>query len=145
MNRKASFCVIVIVILLACGACSHASSEKGELEKIENIWSVSDSSLEDAVRMANELSGTLKGTYARQSFNLLCIRLRDKQDVIPSSDDSVKTVYDFFRRHGNKKDLMRCYYYMGSVYRDLHDSPRAIVNFLSAADMGESGLGADTL
>ena len=144
-NRKIFFCVIVIVILLACGACSHAPSEKGELEKIENIWSVSDSSLEDAVRMADELSGTLKGTYARQSFNLLCIRLRDKQNVIPSSDDSVKTVYDFFRRHGNKKDLMRCYYYMGSVYRDLHDSPRAIVNFLSAADMGESGLGADTL
>lgn len=76
---------------------------------------------------------------------MLNIRLRDKLYIIPSSDDSIKTVVAYFEKHGIVSDMARAYYYMLCVYRDLHDSPRAIVNGIKALELARSMSEQDSL
>ena len=91
------------------------------LDGIEQTWQLCETSLPDASIRADRLRDSVRWSsdYVRQKFNLLSIRLRDKQHIIPSSPDSALQVMTFFADRKDAIDRERAYYYMGSVYRDL--------------------------
>ena len=93
--------------------------------------------LRDSVRHSSE--------YVRQKYDLLTIRLRDKNDMMPSSPDSALQMMSYFESRQNAVDKERACYYMGSTYRDLKDYPRAVSCFLKAIDVAENSKEADTL
>ncbi len=57
----------------------------------------------------------------------------------------MKKVVRFYESHGDKEKLMEAYYYLGSVYRDMRDAPRAVAAFQQAADVGENSQRYDIL
>lgn len=140
------FIGMMLLTLVGCNNCN--SSDYELLDRIENLWVMSDSSVEDAVRGSALLEENMQGCsdiMVRKKYDLLNIRLRDKLYIIPASDDSIRTVVDYFDEHGNTSDKARAYYYMSSVYRDLHDSPQAITSGLRALDLCTSSDVKDSL
>lgn len=128
-------------------SCKEDKAEQQLLDSIEQTWQLCETSLPEAQACAEGLRDSVwqSSEYVRQKYNLLTIRLRDKNDMIPTSPDSALQTMSYFEGRKNAVDKERAYYYLGSTYRDLKDYPRAVSCFLKAADEAENSEDADTL
>lgn len=144
---KRTFALLGVTLLLMLSCDYHSRHDKELLDKIEELWVMSDSSVEDAMIRTSMLEDEVSeaSDMVNMKYALLNIRLRDKLYIVPSSDDSIKTVVAYFEKHGTISDMARAYYYMLCVYRDLHDSPRAIVNGIKALELARSMSEQDSL
>ena len=130
------------LFLLSCGNRNDAL-----LSDLEAIKREGDSVPETALKKLEHLSGHIKGEseYVQMKYDLLKIRLQDKSDIIPENDKAAKRVYDYFQDNGNDNEKAEAAYYLASVYRDLHDSPRAVQFFLQSEDLSLQCEEPDTL
>lgn len=128
-------------------SCGDNKEEQQLLDNIEQTWQQCESALPDAKVRAAKLrdSASRSSEYVRQKYNLLTIRLRDKNNIIPSSPDSALQSLAYFRDRKDAIDQERAYYYAGSAYRDIKDYPRALSHFLAAVDVATHSKHADTL
>lgn len=145
MEKKALLLLFCLPALLY--SCKENQEEQHLLDSIEQTWQQCESSLPDAEKRAERLRDSVRWSteHVRQKYNLLSIRLRDKSNVLPNSTDSATHVLTYFADRKNAVDKERAYYYMGSVYRDLKDYPRAVSHFLNAVDVASRSKDADTL
>lgn len=102
-------------------SCGESRMQK----TMERIRTVSDSDTKAAARMMDSISVEVKsGTeYTRMRYDLLKIRIDDKNDVKPMSDNMIAYLVKYFEENGNNTDRQEAYFYAGSVYRDLNDTP----------------------
>ncbi|WP_278623256.1 hypothetical protein [Parabacteroides gordonii] len=87
----------------------------------------------------------LEPEETRMYYGLLTTKAQDKKYIRHKSDSLMKKVVRFYESHGDKEKLMEAYYYLGSVYRDMRDAPRAVAAFQQAADVGENSQRYDIL
>ena len=81
----------------------------------------------------------------RMYYGLLTTKAEDKKYIFHKSDSLMKEVVRFYESYSDKEKLMEAYYYLGSVYRDMKDAPRAVATFQQAADIGENSQRYDLL
>ena len=58
---------------------------------------------------------------------------------MPNSDIMIKCLIDYFEAEGSIQDKQEVFYYAGSIYRDLQDTPRALENFFKSLDYANCG------
>lgn len=142
MNKKShtmkSF-IKQIVICLICVMC-FACNNNAKLEMLGKIKAEGNNNPERALNMLDSVCSELdnEDEYVRMKCMLLSMRLKDKAYMLPRTDDSARTVVRYFEEYGNELDKQEAYYYAGSVYRDLHDTPRALEHFQKALEIGTS-------
>jgi len=146
MMKRTLFIVAAVMSALFF-SCKEDKAEQQLLDSVEETWQLCETSLQEAQARADGLGDSVRESseYARQKYNLLAIRLRDKNDMLPSVPDSALQTMSYFEGRKNAVDKERAYYYLGSTYRDLKDYPRAVSCFLKAADEAENSGDADTL
>lgn len=96
-------------------------------------------------------SDTMRRDIARQRIALpqqpvtrhVPSRAERNPDVLRSineqtSDSTILEIVRFYDEYGDLHKQMEAYYYLGSVYRDLGDAPRAVKAFLHATELGEN-------
>lgn len=83
--------------------------------------------------------------YTKMKYELLRVRLNDKNDVIPTSNRMVEVLKDYFNSNGTSREKQEAYFYAGSVYRDLDDTPRAIENFYNSIEAIKESDECDTV
>lgn len=71
-------------------------------------------------------------------YALLKTKAMDKDNIDHTSDSLMTKVVRFYESYGDKNKLIEAYFYLGSVYRDMRDVPRALVAFQKAAEVGEN-------
>ena len=120
MGIKKSVCLFFILLMASC-------SNDGIMEKMEQIKTFGNGNPEMALTMLDslELDVRDKGEYVRNKYDLLRIRLNDKANHMPSSDMMIKKLVAYFEEKGSVPEKQEAYYYAGSIYRDLQDTPRA--------------------
>jgi len=145
--KNKGFLLLVLCLVSLLYSCGGSREEQQLLNSIEQTWQQCETSLPDAGVRADRLRDSVRKSseYVRQKYNLLSVRLRDKNHIIPSSPDSALRIMSFFANRKNAVDQERAYYYMGSAYRDLKDYPRAVAHFLNAVDVASRNKNADTL
>lgn len=74
----------------------------------------------------------------RMYYDLLKIKANDKLYHEQTSDSTILEIVRFYDEYGDLHKQMEAYYYLGSVYRDLGDAPRAVKAFLHATELGEN-------
>lgn len=74
----------------------------------------------------------------RMYYGLLTTKAKDKKYIPHKSDSLMKEVVRFYESYGDTDKLMEAYYYLGSVYRDMKDAPRAIAAFQQAVETGKN-------
>jgi tetratricopeptide (TPR) repeat protein len=81
----------------------------------------------------------------RMYYGMLTTKARDKMYMEHTSDSLMKEVVRFYESYGDADKLMEACYYLGSVYRDMKDAPRAITAFQQATKAGENSRQYDVL
>lgn len=125
---------MVFTAFVGCGSNNMLRS------KMENIKEVGNSNPELAMSMLDSLKYEVSkaNEHIKMLYDLLNIRLNDKAYHLATSDIMTKQVVNYFEKNGNDLEKQEAYYYCGSVYRDLDDTPRSLEFFLKAAEIGES-------
>ena len=128
MKEEAKLLMWAFFIICTFSCTSRKKKDAVNLDRIEHIWDLSDYNIETATKECSTIQNDIytSSEYVRMKYDLLCIRIRDKNYMTPSSPDSIKKVTTYMEKNGSSKDIMRAYYYMSSVYDDLHDSPQAV-------------------
>lgn len=128
-------------------SCAHQSKkEKETLSKIEQTWELGDHDLTTASQKCRLMQNAVYTCtdYTRMKYDLLCIRIRDKSNIPPSSIDSIRKVTTFMERRGTGKDIMRAYYYMASAYEELNDNPHSVEYTLKSLELAKDKQSCDT-
>ena len=94
--------LLVFILLLSLFSCGESRMQK----TMERIRTVSDSDTKAAARMMDSISVEVKsGTeYTRMRYDLLKIRIDDKNDVKPMSDKMIAYLVKYFEENGNNTD-----------------------------------------
>lgn len=135
---------ILILLAIALTACSD---NQQLLKKMSEIKRIGDDKPELALAMLDSIKNqAIEGDdHTHMTYEMLLLRLNDKANRIPTSDILSNEVVTYFAKHGNDKERQEAYYYNGSVYRDLQDTPRALENFLESIEIGEKSKHCDSL
>lgn len=100
-----------------------------------------------ARRMLDSIKWEIRNSseIVQMKYDLLEIRLMDKLYISATSDIDIKRIVAYFNEHGTLADKCEAYYYAGCVYRDLHDTPRALEYYFRAQDMLEKERPCDSV
>ncbi len=129
--KKYQILTLLIFTLLACG--KHNKT----LDKLEQIKTVGDENPKLAITMLDSLTHAVReeDEYTQMKYDLLNIRLHDKNYDVATSDKDIKRVVKYFEEKGSDVEKQEAYHYAGSVYRDLKDTPRALEYFLKSTNV----------
>ena len=141
MKNIQRYCLYVLLVsLLSCGRSRY-------IDTLDNIKRVGDSNPDTALLMLDSLAAGIRGEseYVRNKYELLKIRLCDKAYRPATSDVDIRNLMGYFGDKGSSLEKQEVFYYAGSVYRDLCDTPRALEYFLKSLDYAQSGMVYDTV
>ena len=141
MKNIQRYCLYVLLVsLLSCGRSRY-------IDTLDNIKRVGDSNPDTALLMLDSLAAGIRGEseYVRNKYELLKIRLCDKAYRPATSDVAIRNLMRYFGDKGSSLEKQEVFYYAGSVYRDLCDTPRALEYFLNSLDYAQSGMVYDTV
>ena len=141
MKNIQRYCLYVLLVsLLSCGRSRY-------IDTLDNIKRVGDSNPDTALLMLDSLAAGIRGEseYVRNKYELLKIRLCDKAYRPATSDVAIRNLMRYFGDKGSSVEKQEVFYYAGSVYRDLCDTPRALEYFLNSLDYAQSGMVYDTV
>lgn len=116
---------------------------KAMIQAEECITAHPDSALAYLATLKEEIKNEPKET--QMYYNLLTIKAQDKAYIYHTSDSLIKITTEFYENYGDSDKLMEAYYYLGSVYRDMNDAPRALRAFQDAIDVDKTGKRYDIL
>lgn len=139
--------VLVRCIWLLLATVATACSEQTIIEDLEHIKNIGNKNPQKALVMLDSLEFEIRGSndYIRCKYDLLRIRLNDKADNIPSSDIAIRRLVEYFEREGSQSEKQEVYYYAGSVYRDLQDTPQALDCFFKSLDYAYNNNDCDSI
>ena len=120
------FIILIITISFLCISCKDNSL----LSKMDQIKTVGDENPALALKMLDSIYVDARNAseYTIMKYDLLKIRLEDKSYIPHTSNRVIENLVKYFEENGTVKDKQEAYYYAGSVYRDLDDTPRGIEN-----------------
>ncbi|MBQ8051943.1 MAG: hypothetical protein IJ197_10320 [Bacteroidaceae bacterium] len=124
---------IICLFAMLFVACSNNELE----ERMREIRTMGNSNPRLALQMLDSIETDIRNSpeYLQKEYDLLSIRLNDKSDILATSDIKIKELIAYYEKKGNKREKQEVYYYAGSVYRDLHDTPRAMRYYLQAIEV----------
>lgn len=78
-------------------------------------------------------------------FFLVRLRVQDKAYITHQSDLMTKKLLDYYENKGTDSEKQEVYFYAGSVYRDLHDTPMSMEYFLKSVEIAEEKPSLDSV
>ena len=125
-------CIPITLLLISCSNYYDSS-----LDRMERIKEIGNENPKMALVMLDSLEADIRNEsdYAKNKYDLLRIRLNDKAENMPSSDIMIKRLMKYFEVRGSISEKQEVYYYAGSIYRDLQDTPRALEYFFKSLDL----------
>ena len=129
--------ISLLCFSLSCG--KRAGSIPAELARADSLLAVCPDS---AARYLASLDSLVREEpeRVRMYYALQKIKADDKCYVTHTTDSVIRAVVRYYTDAGDPDLLMETYYYLGSVYRDMGDAPRAVEAFQKVVDIGqESG------
>lgn len=124
--------IIVIAFINLFAACQDNSV----CQKMAYIKVVGNTDPELALHMLDSIDSEVHDAdnHSLYLFKLLKIRLNDKANHLATSDIAIQNILPYFEESGTIAEKQEAYYYAGSVYRDLQDTPRALKHFFISLD-----------
>ncbi len=124
MTHKNYILHLILLFIFTFVSCSKEAND-ALLSKLADIQEQGDTCPQKAILRLDSIKPLFEeeSEYMRNKLLLLDIRLHDKAYITHTSDSVIKQVCSYFEEYGSVKEMQEAYYYMGSVYRDLKDSP----------------------
>ncbi len=136
--------VSLLIFVTALSGCSDGYSDL--IHKLEQIKKVGDDNPRLALNMLDSITIQVRDNseYVQMKYELTKIRLSDKAYIKPSSDYMITDLLNYFVKKGNNLEKQEVFYYAGSIYRDLNDTPRALEYFHKSEELAEMNTECDS-
>lgn len=124
--------------------CFSCQQQPTKIKKQAHIDSLINTQPQKAL---HELELLKSQTYSHASeaekmkLDLCIVKAEDKSYIPKTSDSTTKKLVDYYEKHGSANELMEAYYYHGSAYRDLRDTPKALKYFQKALEVADASEG----
>ncbi|MBR1593708.1 MAG: hypothetical protein IJ659_09545 [Alloprevotella sp.] len=150
MNSTKNILPLLLLLLgLVLGLSPSCSRQAGTARELEEIRTVGEKDPVAAAKMLDSLSSADAEADEEVVMRreLLQLRLQGKGICVQTSDVAARQVYDYFMAKGSRGERLEACLCLAGVYRDLHDSPKAIRYYNEVLDMASAGTGsgADSL
>ena len=132
---------IILIIILYIGIVSACTQKPVYPEAMSQAIQCIETSPDSALLYLDGIPASTLQTQPEETnmyYKLLKVKVNDKLYHKHTSDSIIKEIVQFYDEYGDLHKQMEAYYYLGSVYRDLNDAPRAIKAFLHATKLGEN-------
>ena len=135
--------IIICIIIMLFVACSSNELK----ERMGEIRTMGNRDPKLALQMLDSIETDIRKSseYLQKEYDLLSIRLHDKAYIPATSDIKIKELIDYYGKKGTDLEKQEAYYYAGSVYRDLHDTPRAMKYYLQAIETALNAKRCDSI
>ena len=133
-----SFLFLFLPFLLY--GCSKHSSSYPSLHALLIVDTLVDNQPDSAMKLLLQLSDSIgrEPEDIQMHYRLLSIKARDKAYLPHLSDSLIMQVVEYYHRLPDKKNLYaEALYYAGRVHSDLQQYPRALKEFLMAAEQAD--------
>lgn len=126
--------ILVIFLFLCIVSCRR---DEMVLTRMEEIQAMGETDPLLALKMLDSIKAEVgdQSAYIQNKYHLLDARLNDKAFIQPSSDIMIRKLVDYFQEYGSDAERQEVLYYAGSVYRDLNDTPKALLFFHQSKDI----------
>ena len=129
--------VVFLCLLIVQVSCvNHPKDDANAV--MDSLRNALDASPESVLHEIDSLKNTGYGHSEKEKHDLdiLYVSARNKTYVELNEEDlkKVESAILYYENHKNKKRLLECYYLLGSIYRDLGESPMALESFHKALD-----------
>ncbi|MBR3016701.1 MAG: hypothetical protein IKH57_06430 [Clostridia bacterium] len=139
--------MIVVLLFLSLALSSCVRHDEALLSRLEEIKEVGNEEPKLAMKMLDSLQNEMDKAdrYIWNKYELLSIRLHDKADIPATTDTPINRLVRYFEKHGSMAEKQEAYYYAGSAYRDLQDTPKGLEYFLKSVDCCGKGEEIDSV
>lgn len=136
---KQSYKIVPILLLLFPMLFLPACVKKSVSDKLNDIDTLSESDPKSAITALSEIRPSELNEKDRKYYDLLCIKVDDKNYNKHSSDSLITGVLEYFNEHPDEDKYAEVLYYAGRVYSDIKDYPTALRYFEQALDTLRGG------
>lgn len=135
-NRLAIYILSVVAIALGVVSCGRTGISKSVVmaDSLSQSDPAAAMAFIDSITARNENMST----DSRMRLGLLRTKAQNSAGVMFTSDSVMRNIVEYYESEGDADDRMLAYYLMGSVYRDLGDSPLALQYFNKAAEQADT-------
>lgn len=135
-NRLAIYILSVVAIALGVVSCGRTGISKSVVmaDSLSQSDPAAAMAFIDSITARNENMST----DSRMRLGLLRTKAQNSAGVMFTSDSVMRNIVEYYESEGDADDCMLAYYLMGSVYRDLGDSPLALQYFNKAAEQADT-------
>lgn len=129
---------LLLFMAMVFGFASCESS--GDSKTFFVADSLSQANPTAAMAFIDSVTGKVSGLSDgdRMRLSLLRAKAQNSAGIVFTSDTAMREVVKYYEQHGTGDDRMLAYYIMGSVYRDLDDSPMALQYFQKASEQADT-------
>ena len=127
----------IFTICLLTISCHHSKDER-----LERLYTMLDISPQGALRELDSLEEdyTNADEHTRMWYKLVRHKAEDKCYRPLASDTTIKKICAYFEEHGDYREKMESYFYMGRSYHESRNYPYAIDAYGRAASIAETNL-----
>lgn len=139
--------MLVVLLFLVMALSSCVRHDEALLSRLQEIKEVGNVEPKLAMKMLDSLQNEMDKAdrYVWNKYELLSIRLQDKAYILSKSATPIMRLVRYFEKHGSMAEKQEAYYYAGSAYRDLQDTPKGLEFFLKSVDCCEKGEEIDSV
>ncbi|MBQ3771341.1 MAG: hypothetical protein II834_05365 [Bacteroidaceae bacterium] len=109
-------------------------------EQLDTISKISDTNADSACSLLKKYEPEVPnwGKGDRMHYELIKMKIANKQDVVFTSDSLIKQIVDYYKDHGSPNEQMLAYYLLGRVYYDLGEAPQALQAYYDALEKADT-------
>ena len=136
LNISNLACLYAVFVVLMFSACDF----RRMTEQLDTISKISDTNADSACSLLKKYESEVPnwGKGDRMHYELIKMKVENKQNVVFTSDSLIKEIVDYYKDHGSPNEQMLAYYLLGRVYYHMGEAPQALQAYYDALEKADT-------
>lgn len=136
LNTSNLACLYAVFVVLMFSACDF----RRMTEQLDTISKISDTNADSACSLLKKYESEVPnwGKGDRMHYELIKMKIANKQDVVFTSDSLIKQIVDYYKDNGSPNEQMLAYYLLGRVYYHMGEAPQALQAYYDALEKADT-------
>ncbi|WP_031533836.1 MULTISPECIES: hypothetical protein [unclassified Bacteroides] len=136
LNISNLACLYAVFVVLMFSACDF----RRMTEQLDTISKISDTNADSACSLLKKYESEVPnwGKGDRMHYELIKMKIENKQNVVFTSDSLIKQIVDYYKDNGSPNEQMLAYYLLGRVYYHMGEAPQALQAYYDALEKADT-------
>lgn len=136
LNISNLACLYAVFVVLMFSACDF----RRMTEQLDSIGKIADTNADSACSLLKKYESEVPnwGKGDRMHYELIKMKIENKQNVVFTSDSLIKEIVDYYKDNGSPNEQMLAYYLLGRVYYHMGEAPQALQAYYDALEKADT-------